>query len=297
MNLTGYFCAICSSLFPGDVSSSALWWRSSRLFAILKSAFLAPIARRFQPSKHPSQYCGHQFLSGDKCQREVADAVWTRPSLQWLLRVVSCCESAAGDGFFQHSRDCRLGNHPSSRYAVAPNPWQIGVGYHGNPGRLDVFSVARFACVPAGKPHPDMQLALALVDWARILDHRSRTGEMSWNLPSENVAHPKPPNILLEFRYCDLKAADVKAANLHHGAMTTSITEITLTESARQCLARNLRLLRAARGFSQEGLAFEAGLHRTFVAHVERGARNISIDNIEKLAIALGVRSADLLRD
>lgn len=69
------------------------------------------------------------------------------------------------------------------------------------------------------------------------------------------------------------------------------------TETARECLSRNLRELRAAKGFSQEGLALEAGLHRTFVAHVERGVRNISLDNIEKLAIALGVRCADLLRD
>lgn len=47
--------------------------------------------------------------------------------------------------------------------------------------------------------------------------------------------------------------------------------------------------LRNQRGLSQEALAFEAGLHRTFVAHVERQARNISLDNIEKLALALEV--------
>jgi transcriptional regulator with XRE-family HTH domain len=64
---------------------------------------------------------------------------------------------------------------------------------------------------------------------------------------------------------------------------------------ARTCLANNLRELRAQRGLSQEYLAFEAGLHRTFIAHVERGARNISIDNIEKLAIALGVPTYRLL--
>lgn len=65
--------------------------------------------------------------------------------------------------------------------------------------------------------------------------------------------------------------------------------------TARELLARNVIRLRAERGFSQEDLAHEAGLHRTFVAHVERRARNISLDNIEKLAIALGVSVAQLL--
>jgi len=59
--------------------------------------------------------------------------------------------------------------------------------------------------------------------------------------------------------------------------------------SARDTLARNIRTLRAGKGWSQEALALEAGLHRTFVAHVERGARNISLSNIERLAQALGV--------
>lgn len=63
-------------------------------------------------------------------------------------------------------------------------------------------------------------------------------------------------------------------------------TDHSPTESARMILARNLRRLRAAKGWSQEDLALEAELHRTFVAHVERGIRNISIDNIEKLAMA-----------
>lgn len=65
--------------------------------------------------------------------------------------------------------------------------------------------------------------------------------------------------------------------------------------NARELLASNLVRLRVQRGFSQEDLAHEAGLHRTFVAHVERRARNISLDNIEKLASALGVTVANLL--
>lgn len=70
---------------------------------------------------------------------------------------------------------------------------------------------------------------------------------------------------------------------------------VTTPGSARRVLAQNLKRLRAERGWSQEELAFEAGLHRTFVAHVERKVRNISIDNIEKLAGALGASVATLL--
>lgn len=74
------------------------------------------------------------------------------------------------------------------------------------------------------------------------------------------------------------------------GAMPKSVSSTrTLPISARELLAVNLVSLRAERQFSQEDLAFGAGLHRTFVAHVERQARNISIDNVERLAVALGV--------
>lgn len=66
--------------------------------------------------------------------------------------------------------------------------------------------------------------------------------------------------------------------------------------SARELLATNIIRLRAARGWSQEALAFEAGLHRTFVAHVERQVRNISLDNLERLALAFGVPTYKLLK-
>ena len=68
-------------------------------------------------------------------------------------------------------------------------------------------------------------------------------------------------------------------------------------KSLRDTLAANLRGLRASRGLSQEALADLAGLHRTFVGSVERSERNISLDNVERLAIALGVPPADLLRE
>lgn len=64
---------------------------------------------------------------------------------------------------------------------------------------------------------------------------------------------------------------------------------------ARELLALNVIRLRGGLGWSQDELALEAGLHRTFVAHVERRRRNISLDNVEKLAFALQAEVHELL--
>lgn len=66
-------------------------------------------------------------------------------------------------------------------------------------------------------------------------------------------------------------------------------------QSTRKILARNLRAKRADLGISQEELADRAGLHRTYVGAIERAERNVSIDNIEKLAAAVGSTVAALL--
>ena len=47
-------------------------------------------------------------------------------------------------------------------------------------------------------------------------------------------------------------------------------------------------------GISQEALAERAGLHRTYVADIERGARNLALENIEKLAMALEISISHL---
>jgi Predicted transcriptional regulators len=64
---------------------------------------------------------------------------------------------------------------------------------------------------------------------------------------------------------------------------------------ARQVLAQRIREVRAARGLSQEALASKCGLHRTYIGAVERAERNVSIDNIERIAVALGCAIPELL--
>lgn len=65
--------------------------------------------------------------------------------------------------------------------------------------------------------------------------------------------------------------------------------------SPKRLFAANLRRLRIATGFSQEALAERAGLHRTYVSSIERGERNLSLENIFRLAEALAVDPRDLL--
>lgn len=58
-----------------------------------------------------------------------------------------------------------------------------------------------------------------------------------------------------------------------------------------------MRMLRAERGWSQERLAEEAGLNRTYLSAVERSEQNISIDNLYRIAVGLDVESWVLLQD
>ena len=57
-----------------------------------------------------------------------------------------------------------------------------------------------------------------------------------------------------------------------------------------------LRRAREEMNISQEELAENANLHRTYIGQVERGERNISIDNMEKLAAAVKLNLWDMLR-
>ncbi len=64
--------------------------------------------------------------------------------------------------------------------------------------------------------------------------------------------------------------------------------------TVRHQFAERLKEVRLAKGLSQEALAERSGLHRTYVGSVERAERNVSIDNIARLAEALGVTVRDL---
>ena len=63
----------------------------------------------------------------------------------------------------------------------------------------------------------------------------------------------------------------------------------------RERLGRNMRRLRQERDWSQEDLAHEAGLHRTYVSDLERVARNPTITVVDRLAQAFGVPIGQLL--
>jgi Predicted transcriptional regulators len=57
---------------------------------------------------------------------------------------------------------------------------------------------------------------------------------------------------------------------------------------------RNLRIIRVTQGLTQEELSFRSGLNRNYISDTERGARNISVVAISKLADGLGVEIKEL---
>ncbi len=79
------------------------------------------------------------------------------------------------------------------------------------------------------------------------------------------------------------------AVSSHYSASGVSLTDVLSR------FGKKLRAIRQKRGLSQEALAEEAGLHRTYVSSVERGGRNISLLNIERLAKALKVKISELV--
>ncbi len=60
-------------------------------------------------------------------------------------------------------------------------------------------------------------------------------------------------------------------------------------------VGRNLERLRREAGLSQEALAFESGVHRTYISGLERGMRNPTVTVLERLAVALKANLGDLV--
>jgi transcriptional regulator with XRE-family HTH domain len=69
---------------------------------------------------------------------------------------------------------------------------------------------------------------------------------------------------------------------------------MTKKTKAKIDFGKRLRQLRKEVGLSQEKLAFKSGLHRTYVGAIERGEQSVSVDNVQKLAKALGKKAKDL---
>ena len=67
--------------------------------------------------------------------------------------------------------------------------------------------------------------------------------------------------------------------------------------SVKSRFGSRLRQLRDERGYSQEELAERANLHRNYIGGIERGERNVALENIVKLAKALSVKPGDLFTD
>jgi transcriptional regulator with XRE-family HTH domain len=65
----------------------------------------------------------------------------------------------------------------------------------------------------------------------------------------------------------------------------------------RDTLAKNMRRLRAARKLTQGALAYDCGINRTYLSAVERAERNVSIDNIARIAKGLQVEPWRLLKN
>jgi transcriptional regulator with XRE-family HTH domain len=67
------------------------------------------------------------------------------------------------------------------------------------------------------------------------------------------------------------------------------------SDTIRVVLAENIKTFRREKGFSQEELAEQCGLHRTYIGSVERHERNVTLSTLEVLASTLGVTVPDLL--
>ena len=76
-----------------------------------------------------------------------------------------------------------------------------------------------------------------------------------------------------------------------------TIETICVVPNIKATFGIRIRELRQAKGISQEALADKAGLDRTYISSIERGKRNVSLENIERLAKALKISVRDFFKD
>ncbi len=69
-----------------------------------------------------------------------------------------------------------------------------------------------------------------------------------------------------------------------------------MNNDIKQKLGKRIKDLRVEQGFSQEELASKSLLHRTYISDIERGGRNVSIENVERIAKALDIDPSELLK-
>lgn len=78
---------------------------------------------------------------------------------------------------------------------------------------------------------------------------------------------------------------------------TSILTLSTMEKSVLTKFGQKVRKERMNLGLSQEELAARAGVHRTYIGMIERAEKNITIENIEKLAKALNLKIRELTND
>ena len=127
--------------------------------------------------------------------------------------------------------------------------------------------------------------------------------------PERNLDLATPVGLLFENGPIQIRVASVRGQQVQLGV--TADTRLTilrdelvvhadtgpLPADVRAVLARKLRVLRFIRKHSAESLAAAAGVALATVLDAERGAGVVDIDDLEKLARALGVAVAELLRE
>jgi transcriptional regulator with XRE-family HTH domain len=72
---------------------------------------------------------------------------------------------------------------------------------------------------------------------------------------------------------------------------------VVKTPKYRKVLGENIRTHRKNLKWSQEKLAEKSDLHHNYIGDIERGEENVSVDALRRIAVALGVRLTDLVRD